>query len=85
MIAGLLPLPPSRWSHEVVNGEIGRGVWYASGGVLTLSPMGDKVLQPWKAVFLPATSQSLYLSIGGIEKGNYIDALLQAGVQPEHP
>lgn len=84
MITKLLPLPPTRWLYPVRCGEIGRGVWYAEGRVGVDSFVGE-VTVSWKAIFVPAPPQPLYLAVGSREEGDFTAALRLAGIHPKTP
>jgi len=88
MITPLLDSPPTRWLGPEQCIEIGRGVWYADGVVQTEAepPFGRGSATAWKAIFIPATSQALFLALqSGKSEGDAVAALQKAGIQPRHP
>jgi len=85
MIAGLLTTRPTRWSGPIKCGMLGRGVWYAEGVVGLESSTGAEAITPWKAIFIPETSQALYLAVGTQYQGDFNEAVRSAGLQPRNP
>jgi hypothetical protein len=83
MITTLLPASANRWSTQVQCEEIDRGVWNARGQVEINTSWGVEIPISWRAIFVPATSEPLYLIVGSLEKGDFNAALSRAGKDPE--
>lgn len=80
LVSKQLPLSPTAWSNDYLCGAIGRGVWCAQGLVDVVSPTGQQATLGWRIIFIPETSESLYLNVGRIEEGDYYSALNRAGI-----
>jgi hypothetical protein len=83
LISPLLPAPSSGWSTTIHCKNLGHGVAFAQGVVITKSFWGLEVPTTWQAVFYPDDAKPLFLAVGTHEVGNWSDALKAAGINPE--
>jgi hypothetical protein len=84
-VVARLQSPVTFWSPDTQRGEVGRGVWFAQGGVKTARNSPDEPPVFWQVLFIPGDAQPLYLRIGSHEEGDFTAALARAGRQPGKP
>jgi len=85
MVVARLTAPTTSWSTDTTCGEVGRGVWFAQGGVKTTANAPEDAPVFWRVLFIPGDSAPLYLRIGAHEEGDFSAALIRAGRQPGKP